>query len=91
MTAAQMAFSVRHLSVRAERAWSALCGFWIITGPSSGIGLKTARVPAQRGATVKLACRSTGRAQVAARAIARTAPGATVELQQLGLCSLGSV
>ena len=63
----------------------------VITGANSGIGLEAARVLAEHSAKVVLACRSTERAKDAAVVIARTAPKAAIETQQLDLGSLSSV
>src|SRR5487761_770345 len=63
----------------------------VITGANSGIGFETARVLAERGATVVLACRDLGRAKEAADRIADLAPGATVDVVLLDLASLASV
>ncbi len=63
----------------------------VITGANSGIGFETARVLAERGATVVLACRDLGKAKEAADRIADLAPGATVDVVLLDLASLASV
>ncbi|MFI1719243.1 oxidoreductase [Streptomyces litmocidini] len=58
----------------------------LVTGASGGIGLETARVLADRGAHVLLACRSAGRGRAAAARI-----GGSTEVVQLDLASLDSV
>jgi NAD(P)-dependent dehydrogenase (short-subunit alcohol dehydrogenase family) len=58
----------------------------MVTGSSGGLGLETAKVLAQRGATVVLACRNLERAAAAARLI-----GGSTELLELDLASLESV
>jgi len=63
----------------------------VVTGASGGIGLETARVLAERGATVVLACRDERKADQAAGQIRSTAPDADVRPAHLDLASLGSV
>jgi NAD(P)-dependent dehydrogenase (short-subunit alcohol dehydrogenase family) len=63
----------------------------VVTGANSGIGLQTARVLAERGATVVLACRDPGKARDAAARIAGTAPRASLSVVRLDLASLASV
>lgn len=63
----------------------------IVTGANSGIGLSTARILAQRGARVILACRSEERATDAIKKIRAQAPTAKVEYSELDLSSLDSV
>ncbi len=60
----------------------------VVTGANSGIGFETARVLAEHGATVILACRDVARGEAAAARIA--GPGRT-EVQPLDLSSLASV
>jgi NAD(P)-dependent dehydrogenase (short-subunit alcohol dehydrogenase family) len=64
----------------------------VITGANSGLGFETARVLAERGATVVLAGRDAGRTSTAADRLRAAIPG-TVELQtaELDLASLESV
>src|SRR5690242_13971807 len=63
----------------------------IVTGANTGLGYDTARVLAQRGATVVLAVRSTDKGEVARDRIRNVAPGAEVTVQRLDLGSLESV
>jgi NAD(P)-dependent dehydrogenase (short-subunit alcohol dehydrogenase family) len=63
----------------------------IVTGANSGIGFETARVLAERGARVVLACRDAGKANAAAALIGRTAPDADVRVVRLDLATLDSV
>ena len=58
----------------------------LVTGANTGLGLETARVLAQRGATVVLACRNPDKAKAAAQRI-----GGRTELLALDLASLASV
>jgi len=63
----------------------------VVTGATSGTGFEAARVLAQRGARVILACRDLGKAEAALRRIREAHPGAQVEAQLLDLASLQSV
>ena len=63
----------------------------VITGANTGIGFETARVLAEKGATVVLACRDPGKAEAAAARIRVSAPEATVRTQTLDLASLASI
>ena len=63
----------------------------VITGANTGIGFVTARVLAERGATVVLAVRDTDKGKQAAARIAAAVPGAQVAVQRLDLTSLDSV
>ena len=63
----------------------------VVTGANSGIGFETARVLAERGAAVVLACRDPGRASDAAARIAAAAPRASLSVVRLDLASLASV
>jgi NAD(P)-dependent dehydrogenase (short-subunit alcohol dehydrogenase family) len=63
----------------------------VITGANSGIGFEAARVLAEHGAAVILACRDVSKAKDAAGRIAATAPQATVTTVRLDLASLASV
>ena len=58
----------------------------VVTGANSGIGLRAAKVLAEKGATVILACRSVAKGEEAARTIQ-----ADVEVRTLDLADLGSV
>src|SRR4051812_47696978 len=63
----------------------------IVTGASSGIGVETARVLADRGAAVTLAVRDTDRGGAVAAAIRDSTGNETVEAQQLELADPESV
>src|ERR1700730_6675328 len=63
----------------------------VITGANSGIGFETARVLAEHGAAVILACRDAGQAKDAAARIAVPALQAAVAVIRLDLASLASV
>ncbi len=60
----------------------------IVTGANSGIGLETARVLAQKGARVILACRNKEKGEAACANILQSAPQAKIEFQPLDLSSL---
>jgi NAD(P)-dependent dehydrogenase (short-subunit alcohol dehydrogenase family) len=63
----------------------------VITGANSGIGFEAARVLAEHGAAVVLACRDAGKASDAATRITATAPQAAITVVGLDLASLASV
>ena len=63
----------------------------VVTGANSGIGLQTARILAQHGVRVILACRNQERAAAALATILEAAPGATVETSELNLADLASI
>jgi NAD(P)-dependent dehydrogenase (short-subunit alcohol dehydrogenase family) len=67
----------------------------VITGATSGLGLETARVLAQHGATVVLAARDPAKATTAADRVRAAKSGSvqtgTVEIAELDLASLESV
>jgi NAD(P)-dependent dehydrogenase (short-subunit alcohol dehydrogenase family) len=63
----------------------------VVTGANTGLGFETARVIAERGASVVLAVRDVEKGKRAADRIAGTAPGADVTVQELDLTSLESV
>jgi NAD(P)-dependent dehydrogenase (short-subunit alcohol dehydrogenase family) len=63
----------------------------VITGANTGVGFETAKMLAERGATVVLACRDPGRARQATERIAAAAPGANLDTITLDLASLTSV
>lgn len=63
----------------------------IITGANTGLGFETARMLAQRGANVLLACRNLGKGAEAMRRILEGRPTGNVTLESLDLSDLGSV
>lgn len=63
----------------------------IVTGANSGIGFETARVLAQKGARLVLACRNREKGEAACANIKQHAPQAKVECQLLDLASLESI
>ena len=63
----------------------------LVTGGNSGIGLHAARVLAQHGAHVVLACRTRSKADAARDEIIAQVPDAAVSLVDLDLSSLASV
>ena len=63
----------------------------VITGANSGIGFETARMLAERGARVILACRNEEKALVAMNSIKEKTPQSHLEFVELDLASLASV
>ena len=63
----------------------------IVTGSNTGIGFEIARVLAQRGARVLLACRSKDKAEAAMARIGAVAPGADLAFLPLDQGDLASV
>jgi NAD(P)-dependent dehydrogenase (short-subunit alcohol dehydrogenase family) len=63
----------------------------VVTGASGGLGLETATVLAERGATVVLACRDLGKAERAAQRIRQHAGNADARVVRLDLADLASV
>ncbi len=63
----------------------------IVTGANSGLGFETARALAKKGAAVIMACRSTDKAEEAARPIRAEYPAADLTIMPLDLASLDSV
>lgn len=63
----------------------------IVTGSNSGIGFETARILAEKGATVVMACRNLEKANPKADEIRSAHPGAKVEVTELDLSDLDSV
>jgi NAD(P)-dependent dehydrogenase (short-subunit alcohol dehydrogenase family) len=63
----------------------------IVTGANTGLGLSNARMLAEKGATVIMACRNIDKANAAAQGIRNAMPGADVAVSALDLSSLASV
>ncbi len=63
----------------------------VVTGANSGIGFEAAKVLAEHGATVVLACRNPVKAQNALDTIRTATPAADVSLLEMDLNSLASV
>ncbi|KAI3689534.1 hypothetical protein L2E82_47494 [Cichorium intybus] len=63
----------------------------IVTGPTSGIGLETARVLALRGVHVIMAARNVESATKCKETIIKGSPSATIDVMQLDVSSLESV
>jgi NAD(P)-dependent dehydrogenase (short-subunit alcohol dehydrogenase family) len=63
----------------------------VITGANTGLGFQTAKLLAEHGATVILACRNAGKADDAAARITASAPDSTVRTLRLDLASLASI
>jgi NAD(P)-dependent dehydrogenase (short-subunit alcohol dehydrogenase family) len=63
----------------------------VVTGANAGLGLATARVLAERGAMVVLACRDVVKAERAADRIRSEVAGADLDVVHLDLASLASV
>ncbi|MBP7963844.1 MAG: SDR family oxidoreductase [Caldilineaceae bacterium] len=63
----------------------------VVTGANSGLGYETARVLAQAGATVIMACRNPEKATAAAQSIQDLHPAGKIIVMQLDLADLDSV
>ena len=63
----------------------------ILQGASSGLGLEVARLLAERGATVVLACRDLERAETAKSIIKAHVESASIDTVHLDLADLSSV
>lgn len=63
----------------------------VVTGASAGLGVPTARMLAEHGATVVLACRNVEKAGAVADLIRQTAPEAELPIVRLDLASQASV
>ena len=64
---------------------------FVVTGANTGLGYETARVLAQQGARVVLACRRPDAGEEAARSIRALRPAGSLEVETLDLADLGSV
>ena len=63
----------------------------IVTGANSGIGLEAARMLAEKGAELVMACRNASKAESAAGIVRTAAPDAKVRVEPLDLSNLASV
>jgi NAD(P)-dependent dehydrogenase (short-subunit alcohol dehydrogenase family) len=63
----------------------------VVTGANTGLGFETARLLAERGATVVLACRDLAKAQAAASRLHTVVRDADIQVEHLDLASLASV
>ncbi|HET9411126.1 MAG TPA: SDR family NAD(P)-dependent oxidoreductase, partial [Candidatus Dormibacteraeota bacterium] len=63
----------------------------VVTGANTGIGFRTARVLAEQGAQVVLACRDARKAEAAAARIVDAVPSARLVVALLDLASLAAV
>jgi NAD(P)-dependent dehydrogenase (short-subunit alcohol dehydrogenase family) len=63
----------------------------VVTGANSGLGYEGTRAFAARGATVVMACRSTGRGEQVAREIRQRVPDADLDVRECDLADLSSV
>ena len=63
----------------------------IVTGSNTGLGLSNARMLAEKGATVIMACRNLDKANAAAAGIRSSIPKADVRVSEIDMSSLASV
>ncbi|MEV6643804.1 SDR family NAD(P)-dependent oxidoreductase [Amycolatopsis sp. NPDC051371] len=63
----------------------------VVTGANSGVGFETARMLAEKGAQVVLACRSLDRGAAACDAIRSSAPDADLRAVRLDLADAASI
>ncbi|WP_411733538.1 SDR family NAD(P)-dependent oxidoreductase [Paeniglutamicibacter sp.] len=78
--------------LRANRVVGDATGLRVmVTGANAGIGFWTSLQLAQRGAEVIMACRNTGKAEMAAQAIRARVPGAKLRVIELDVACLNSV
>ena len=78
------AFSPQHIPTQADK-------IAIITGANNGLGYESARILAEKGATVIMAVRTVTKGKAAAEDVRRAVPQADVRVMELDLADLASV
>jgi len=63
----------------------------IVTGANSGLGFESAKVFAQNGANVVMACRSVEKGEIARKQIVRLHPSSIIQVMELDLADLKSI
>ncbi|MFS7923866.1 putative very-long-chain 3-oxoacyl-CoA reductase [Helianthus anomalus] len=84
-------FSAKHTAEQVTKGVDGHGLTAIVTGPTSGIGLETARVLALRGVHVVMAARNVKAATKCKEDIIKGCPNATIDVMELDLSSLESV